>query len=86
VLDRETAFIGSLNLDPHSVIQNTEIGVVLKSPAIAGHIADGFDRQIGSVAFRLELQKAPNGGEHLLWHGLVDGEKQTFDHEPYTGL
>lgn len=86
VLDREAAFIGSLNLDPRSVIQNTEIGVVLKSPPIAGHIADGFDRHINEVAFRLELQKTQNGAERLLWHGLVDGEQQTFTHEPYTGF
>ena len=86
VLDRETAFIGSLNLDPRSVVQNTEIGVVLKSTAIAGHLADGFDRQIDKVAFRLELKKSPNGTERLLWHGIVDGEQQTFDHEPYTGF
>jgi putative cardiolipin synthase len=84
VLDRETAFIGSLNLDPRSVVQNTEIGVVLKSAPIAGHIADGFDRQIDKVAFRLELHKEQNGSEQLLWHGIVDGEKQIFNQEPYT--
>ncbi len=86
VLDRETTFIGSLNLDPRSVEQNTEIGVVFKSLPIAIHIADGFDRNIEKVAFRLELEKLQNGTERLLWHGLVDGEKQTFSHEPYTGF
>jgi putative cardiolipin synthase len=86
VFDRETAFIGSLNLDPRSVVQNTEIGVVFMSPPIAGHIADQFDRQIDQVAFRLELRKEKNGPERLLWHGLVDGEKQTFNQEPYTGF
>ena len=86
VLDRETAFIGSLNLDPRSVVQNTEIGVVLKSPPIANHIADSFDSQIDKVAFRLELKKEKNGSERLLWHGIVDGEKRTFAHEPYTGF
>jgi putative cardiolipin synthase len=86
VLDRETTFIGSLNLDPRSVVQNTEIGVVFKSLPIAIHIADGFDRNIEKAAFRLELEKMQNGTERLLWHGLVDGEAQTFTHEPYTGF
>lgn len=86
VLDRETVFIGSLNLDSRSIVQNTKIGVVFKSDAIAGQIADGFDRQIEKVAFRLELRKEKNGSEQLLWHGLVSGQKQTFDHEPYTGF
>jgi len=86
VLDRETAFIGSLNLDPRSVVQNTEIGVVFKSPPLAGYIADGFDRQIDKVAFRLELRKSENGSETILWHGIVGGEQKTFDAEPYTGF
>jgi len=86
VLDRETAFIGSLNLDPRSVVQNTEIGVVFNSPPIAGQIADIFDRQIEKIAFRLELQKEKNGVERLVWHGLIDGQQQTFDHDPYTGF
>jgi putative cardiolipin synthase len=38
-MDRQMTFIGSLNLDPRSVVQNTEIGVVFNSPFIAGHIA-----------------------------------------------
>lgn len=77
-LDRETAFIGSLNLDPRSVVQNTEIGVVLKSAPISGYIADRFDRYINQIAFQLELRKDKDGIERLIWHGLVDGEKQTF--------
>ena len=86
VLDRETTFIGSLNLDPRSVVQNTEIGIVFKSTPIASLIADGFHRQIEKVAFRLELQKPQNGTERLLWHGIMDGEPVTFDHEPNTGF
>lgn len=57
ILDRETAFIGSLNLYPRSIVENTEIGVVFKSTAIAAHIADMFDGKIDQAAFRLELRK-----------------------------
>jgi putative cardiolipin synthase len=32
IFDREHIFIGSLNLDPRSIHENTEIGVVLTSP------------------------------------------------------
>ncbi len=86
ILDRDTAFIGSLNLDARSVVQNTEIGVVFKSPVIAENIASGFDRRIDQIAFRLELRKDKDGSEHLLWHGLVEGEEITFTHDPYTGF
>jgi putative cardiolipin synthase len=86
VFDRETAFIGSLNLDPRSVVQNTEIGVVIESTAIAGRIAETFDENIDQAAFRLELRQEPNGAQKLYWHGIVRGEKQTATHEPYTGF
>jgi putative cardiolipin synthase len=86
VMDREKAFIGSLNLDPRSIVQNTEIGVVFKSSTVAGHIAEIFDNNIDEAAFRLELKKSENGAETLYWHGFVDGEMQTLKHEPYTGF
>jgi len=86
VFDRDQVFIGSMNLDPRAVIHNTEIGVVIASPEIAQGMGDWFDRNIGKVAFRLELKKEDNGSETLLWHGIVDGTPQTLDVDPYTGF
>ncbi len=86
VLDRESVFIGSLNLDPRAIVFNTEIGVVLRSPEMAGEMARRFDEQIDKVAFRLELTRNEKGTEKLLWHGLVDGEEQVFDHEPHASV
>jgi hypothetical protein len=34
----------------------------------------------------LELKKDENGSEKLLWHGMVNGKKHTFDVDPYTGF
>jgi putative cardiolipin synthase len=86
VFDRQQVFIGSMNLDPRAMIHNTEIGVVLTSPEIAQGMGDWFDRNVGRLAFRLELKKNENGSETLLWHGMVDGTPQTFDVDPYTGF
>jgi putative cardiolipin synthase len=86
VNDHRHVFIGSLNLDPRSVIQNTEIGVVLASPEIAQEMGEWFDRNVGKVAFRLELKRDGNGSETVLWHGMVDGSPQTFTADPYTGF
>ena len=86
VLDRKQVFVGSLNLDARSVIQNTEIGVVFESTEIAGDIADGFDRRIDKVAFRLELQRDDQGHEKIAWHGLVDDKQQTLYVDPYTSF
>jgi cardiolipin synthase C len=86
VLDRQWVFIGSLNLDPRSVVQNTEIGVVFQSPEIGNELAGRFDSKIDRLAFRLELIVAENGNELILWHGIVDGKQQTLYKEPYTGF
>ena len=86
VLDRRQVFIGSLNLDARSVIQNTEIGVVFESTEIAKHLADNFDRKIDQIAFRLELQRNARGGEQITWHGLVDEQQQVLTVEPYTSF
>ena len=87
VVDRKTVFIGSLNLDPRSVIQNTEIGVVFESPAIGRHIAEKFDANIDKDAFRLELVEDKEGGRSwIVWHGYRDGQPVTWDTEPNTGF
>jgi len=46
VFDRQTVFIGSLNLDPRATLHNTEIGVVLESTEIGGGMAEWFDANI----------------------------------------
>ena len=86
VLDRKQVFIGSLNLDARSVIQNTEIGVVFESAEIAANLSDRFDQKIGQLAFRLELQRDEQGKEKIAWHGLVDGKQQTLYVDPYTSF
>ena len=86
VVDRETVFIGSLNLDARSVVQNTEIGVVMQTPEIATGLAQGFDDNIDDVAFRVTLENDEDGYGSLRWHGQVDGQPVTFDRDPYTSF
>ncbi|RTZ72697.1 MAG: phospholipase D family protein [Gammaproteobacteria bacterium] len=87
VADRETVFIGSLNFDPRSVIQNTEIGVVFRSPVLGGRIAEAFDENIEKEAYRLELVRDEDTGqEKILWHGYSGGKPVTFESEPNAGF
>lgn len=86
VFDRKQVFVGSFNLDPRSVVQNDEIGVVFSQADIAGAMGDWFDQNIEALAFRLELSKNKYGKEQIYWHGIVDGEPQTFDVDPHTGF
>ena len=86
VFDRDQVFIGSLNLDPRSIEQNTEIGVILDSTEIAEGMAEWFDANINDIAFRLELHTDVDGDEAISWHGIVDGQQETFWHDPFTGF
>jgi putative cardiolipin synthase len=85
-LDRKWVFIGSFNLDPRSVYENTEIGVVMDSPEIAQYMAQKFDANIATFAFRLELRSEEDGGERILWHGYENGKKRVYTADPYTGF
>jgi cardiolipin synthase C len=86
VLDREKVFIGSLNLDPRSFYENSEIGLVLSSTEIAQGMAEAFDADIDKNTFRLQLQEDEDGYEELIWHGYEQGMPVTFDTDPYTGF
>ena len=86
IVDRKTVFIGSLNLDARSVVQNTEIGVVIDSKEIAEIMSEGLDENFERVAFRLGLDVDDSGTEHTTWTGLIDGEQTKLTREPYTGF
>ena len=86
VLDREKVFIGSLNLDPRSFYENSEIGVVISSPETAEIMAKEFEEVIESSVFRLELVTDDDDNEYILWHGYEDGVPVTFEVDPYTSI
>lgn len=86
VFDRKQIFIGSLNLDPRAMLHNTEIGVVVQVPEIAGAMAEQFDEKVEQVAFRLELVKDERGREQLTWYGYENGKPVVFTHDPYAGF
>jgi putative cardiolipin synthase len=86
VFDRKQVFIGSLNLDPRSVVHNTEIGVIVKVPGIADGMANWFDKNIEEIAFRVELKVDGNGNERLLWHGWENGKQVVYTNEPHAGF
>ncbi len=86
VLDKETMFVGSMNLDQLSMNINNEIGILFHNPQIAGQSARGFDEHIESVAFRLELYTDDNGKESIRWHLKKEGREVVYESEPYVGF
>lgn len=64
VIDRERAFIGSMNLDPRSARLNTEMGVVIDSPGLAAELAAAMERDMSAQnAWRI----TQDGNGDLVW-------------------
>ena len=46
VIDRSRAYVGSMNFDPRSAAINTEMGVVVEGPGLAGGLAELIERDM----------------------------------------
>ena len=86
IFDRKQIFVGSLNLDPRSVTENTEIGIMVTSKEIANDMAKAFDLMTTTMAFRLELNTDEDGMELISWHGKKKGKEHVWPVEPNTGF
>jgi putative cardiolipin synthase len=83
VFDRKSVFIGSFNLDPRSAALNTEVGVMIESPEVAGEVAGFLDESIlPESAFRVTLDES----DDLLWTAEDDGKQVTFHKDPQAGF
>lgn len=82
IVDRQTLFVGSTNIDPRSIRQNTEVGMVISSPGLARSIQNRFDEVSAGYVFR--VQKAPNGS--LIWSYDNADKSEVFYGEPGATL
>jgi len=72
-VDGERIFVGSFNFDPRSARLNTEMGLVVASPQLAGKLSQGFKDEIPLGAYEVVLdalgtglhwiERLPTGGE-----------------------
>lgn len=94
ILDRNTVFIGSLNLDPRSVDINTEMGIIFHSPELASELARELDADRLDHVYELNLVRSPaqSKGEfttytwNIEWLERVDGETIRHTSEPGVGI
>jgi putative cardiolipin synthase len=71
-IDRKRIFVGSMNLDPRSATQNTEMGVVVESPQLAREMLRVINVSKLQNSYRLRLAKSDGTIEWL----TTDGEKE----------
>ena len=80
-VDRERVFVGSFNFDMRSALLNTEMGLVVDSPALGQQFADGFEGDVPRVAYEVVL--APDG-KSLQWIERSPEGERRYDTEPGT--
>lgn len=79
VVDQKVSVIGSLNLDPRSRFENTEMALFVDSAPLAAQVLDLFQDPAHENAYRLRL--APDG-RSIEWVLGVGKAEQMFDNEP----
>ncbi len=72
VVDKTALFIGSMNLDPRSASINTELGAVVRSPALAKELLRVIDIDRYQSAYRVRLRGTGSGLEWI----SIDGERE----------
>jgi cardiolipin synthase C len=75
--DGRVIFVGSFNLDPRSAKLNTEMGLVIDSPTLAGRLDEAFGKVFPDVAYRVTL----NANGDLQWEDGSKGRTYTADPE-----
>lgn len=80
IFDRKTLFVGSLNLDPRSIDINTEMGLFLDSPKIAGAFTEMIEEDLPHHSYRVILEDGK-----IRWRFDDGATQEVLDKEPQTG-
>ncbi len=97
VFDRKTVFVGSMNLDYRARYLNTELGLIIDSPAVAGRIAALFEESaLPQHSYRLALEpfrvlpSPKHVGEPIqewpVWITEEKGRTVRYEHEPHVSF
>ena len=89
-VDRKLLFVGSFNLDPRSVLHNTEMGILFESSGLAGQLGDGFDNRLIQKAYRVQFRYEPDDDDEksakLDWVTEENGCEVRYHKEPETSF
>ncbi len=84
VFDRQRVYVGSMNFDERSHHLNTEIGLIIDSPALAEQAAARFAAIIAPAnSYRVMLRRGDGEGSgRLVWLTEEHGAPVEYDNEP----
>ncbi|MBV1915825.1 MAG: phospholipase D family protein [Pseudomonadales bacterium] len=80
-IDQRWIFIGSFNVDPRSVLWNTEIGIIADSPVLAGTLSSGFENDIRNAAYELTFDPE---SKKIAWLEYDGDQVSRHEKEPHT--
>jgi cardiolipin synthase C len=82
IVDQHTVFIGSMNLDPRSDTQNTELGIFIESPQLAKELLRIINISKLQSAYRVRLDASGN----LEWLSMDDDKEMILTEEPESSF
>jgi len=87
VFDRQQLLVGSMNFDSRSKRLNTELGLIIDSPALAAETAARYEEMVlPQNAYALTLQPRHAGGKpQIRWHTEEQGRSIDTFREPAQG-
>ncbi|NBB93201.1 MAG: phospholipase D family protein [Gammaproteobacteria bacterium] len=81
-VDGKRVFVGSFNFDPRSARLNTEMGLLIDSPRLAGDLERTFVEDVPQRAYSVHL----DDDGRLYWIERTDSGSVRHEHEPHTGV
>ncbi|MFC0254566.1 phospholipase D family protein [Massilia consociata] len=81
-VDGRSVFVGSFNLDRRSIDLNTEMGLVIDSPQLAGQLSQTLEESMPERAYEVRLDE--DGKLH--WIERTGGKVLRHDQEPGTTI
>jgi putative cardiolipin synthase len=82
LVDCKEFFVGSFNWDPRSIDINTELGVIIDSPELAGEACSRIERALDQKTYEVVLGERGR----LRWIDRSGSEPVTLDAEPDTSF
>jgi cardiolipin synthase C len=83
VIDHRSVFIGSMNMDERSARTNSELGLVIRSAALARQVEGLFDDLAEDGSYTLQLRP---GGNSIEWSAGAGAERKIWHTDPETSL